>query len=68
MYFPLSLWDFSLWTAVTSIILLVTSEVLVPYSGYFGYLIIDKTRLRIAALAVGLAFMITVALRVVTPA
>ncbi len=66
MYFPLSLWDISLWIAVTAIILLVTSELLAPYSDYFGDFVIDKTRLRLVAIILGAAFMVTVLLRVIT--
>lgn len=65
--FPLSLWDISLWLAVTAIILLVTSELVAPYSDYFGDFVIEKTRLRIASLFLGAAFMATVLLRVVIP-
>ncbi len=67
MYFPLTLWDISLWIAVTAIILLITSELLAPYSDYFGDFVIEKTRLRIAALVLGAAFMVTVLLRAITP-
>ena len=67
MNFPLSIWDISLWIAVTAIILLVTSELLAPYSDYFGDFVIDKTRLRLAALILGAAFMVTVLLRAVMP-
>jgi hypothetical protein len=66
MYFPLSLWDISLWIAVTAIILLVTSELLAPCSD-FGDFVIDKTRLRLVAIILGAAFMVTVLLRVITP-
>jgi len=68
MVFTLSLWDISLWIAVTAIILLVTSELLVSYSDRFGDFVIDKTRLRMAALVLGLAFMVTVLLRAFMPA
>jgi len=67
MNFPLSLWDISLWIAVTAIILLVTSELIGPYSDYFGDFVIEKTKLRLAALILGAAFMVTVVLRVVMP-
>lgn len=67
MEFPLSLWDVSLWIAITAIILLVTSELLAPYSDYFGDFVIEKTRLRITALVLGAAFMITVLMRAVMP-
>jgi hypothetical protein len=68
MGFPLTLWDISLWIAVTTIILIVTSELLAPYSDRFGDFVIDKTRLRMAAVVLGLAFMVTVLLRAFMPA
>ena len=67
MQFPLGLWDISLWIAVTAILLLITSELLAPYSDYFGDFVIDKTRIRLAALLLGAAFMVTVLIRVVVP-
>lgn len=67
MSFPLSLWDISLWIAVSAIILLVTSELLAPYSEHFGDIVIEKTRLRIAALILGTAFIATVLLRAIIP-
>ncbi|MGD8506192.1 MAG: hypothetical protein PVF15_05950 [Candidatus Bathyarchaeota archaeon] len=67
MGFPLSLWDISLWIAVTAIILLVTSELLAPYSDHFGDFVIEKTRLRLVALVLGVAFMVTVLLRIAVP-
>jgi len=65
--FPLTIWDISLWIAVTAIILLVTSELMGSYSDYFGDFVIEKTRLRLVALMLGAAFMVTVILRVVMP-
>lgn len=67
MYFPLSLWDISLWIAVTAIILLITSELIAPHSDHFGDFVIEKSRLRFAALVLGAAFMVTVLLRAVMP-
>ncbi len=67
MNLPLSLWDISLWIAFTAIILLVTSELLAPYSEQLGDFVIDKTRMRLAALLLGAAFMVTVLIRVVMP-
>jgi len=67
MRFPLDLWDISLWIAVTAILLLITSELLAPYSDYFGDFVIDKTRIRLAALLLGAVFMVTVLIRVITP-
>jgi len=61
--FPLSLWDISLWLAITSIILLATSELLSPYYGKTN-IIIDRKRLRTAALTLGLLFLFTVLIRI----
>jgi len=59
--------DISLWIAVMAIILLVTSELVSPYSEHFGDFVIDKTRMRLLALILGAAFMVTVLLRVISP-
>jgi hypothetical protein len=59
--------DISLWIAVMAIILLITSELISPYSEHFGDFAIDKARLRLVALILGAAFMVTVLLRVITP-
>ena len=63
MQFPLSLWDVSLWLAVTSIILLATSELLSPHYGQTN-LLINKKRLKQTALALAILFLITVAIRI----
>jgi hypothetical protein len=60
---PLGFWDLSLWTAIIAIILLVTSELLSPYYGRTG-IIINKKRLRIAAMIIAFIFLGTVAYRV----
>lgn len=67
MSFPLSLSDISLWLAVTAIILLITSELLYSQPDYSARIMIDKKRLRLAALGVGLAFLVTVVMRVFQP-
>jgi len=67
MQFPLSLSDISLWIAFTAIILLITSELLSPYSERLGDFVIEKTRLRLVAILLGAAFMITVLMRVISP-
>jgi hypothetical protein len=67
MNFPLSLFDIGLWIAVTAIIVLITSELISPYSEHFGDFVIDKTRLRLVALLLGASFMVIVLLRVVVP-
>jgi hypothetical protein len=64
MKFPLSLSDIGLWLAVTAIILLVTSELLSTSSGQLGKVAIEKKRLRLIALALGICFMATVVFRV----
>jgi hypothetical protein len=63
--FPLSISDIGLWLAVTAIILLVTSELLSSSTGRLGNIAIEKKRLRLIALALGIGFMITVIMRVV---
>lgn len=67
MSFPLSLSDISLWLAVTAIILLITSELLYSLPEISARIMIDKTRLRLAALGVGLAFLVTVVMRIFQP-
>lgn len=67
MQFPLSISDIGLWIAVMAIILLLTSELISAYSGYFGDFAIDKTRIRLVALILGAAFTVTVMLQVITP-
>jgi len=63
MWFPLGFWDLSLWTAIIAIILLVTSELLSPYYGRTG-IIINRYRLRIAAMIIAFIFLGTVAYRI----
>lgn len=67
MHFPLSISDIGLWLAVTAIILLITSELITSSTGYLGTIVIDKKRLRLLALALGIGFMITVVMRVLYP-
>jgi hypothetical protein len=65
MQFPLSLSEISLWIAFMAMVLLVTSELLV--SEHFGHFLINKARLRLVALVLGAAFMVTVLMRILTP-
>ena len=67
MPFPLNASDISLWLAVTAIILLITSEFLAAPTTYLSDIAIDRTRLRLVAIGVGIAFMVTVVLRAVQP-
>jgi hypothetical protein len=62
---PLSLWDISLWLAVTAMTLLITSELISPYYGLTN-LDINKARLKNAALAISAAFLATVAIRIIS--
>lgn len=57
MMFPLSFWDFSVWIAAITIILLFTSELLSPYYGRTN-ICIDKKRLSKFSLMFGLIFLL----------
>jgi len=63
MPFPLNLSDISLLLAVESIVLLVTSELISPYYGAAN-LKISKKKLRNAAIAMSVLFLVTVAVRI----
>ncbi len=65
MQFPLSVSDIGLWIAVTAIILLITSELISSNSEGLRNFAIEKSRLRLVALLLGIAFMFTVLLRAV---
>lgn len=61
--FVFNLWDVGLWLAVSSVILLVTSELLAPYYGRMKT-VIDVKRLRVIAVGSGLAFLVIAAIRI----
>jgi hypothetical protein len=65
MNFPLSFDDISLWLAVVAMVLLITSELMLPYSGRNG-LLLNKRRLKNVSLAVGVLFVAIVVVRVIT--
>ena len=67
MDFPLSLSDISLWLAVMAIITLIASELISSSTGYSRNIVIDRKRLRLSALGLGIGFMITVLIRVFQP-
>jgi hypothetical protein len=67
MEFPLTVSDIGLWLAVTAIILLITSELISSSTGALGNVAIEKKRLRLIALILGMGFMATVVMRVFTP-
>jgi hypothetical protein len=59
----LGFWDLSLWTAIIAIMLLVTSDLLSPYFGR-TVIIINRQRLRIAAMILAFIFLGTVTYRI----
>ena len=63
MSFTLDLSDISLFMAFVSVILLLTTEIL-SHFGFAQGLLVDKSRLRLLALATGLVFLAIVAFRV----
>ena len=65
MSFPLNLWDVNLLVAIISILLLSTSEFISISHGKINILI-DKKRLRKAAILASIVFLITVAIRITT--
>ncbi|NWG10436.1 hypothetical protein HXY33_01605 [Candidatus Bathyarchaeota archaeon] len=67
MDFPLSVSDISLWLAVMAIILLIASELISSSMEYSRNIMIDKRRLRLVAVVLGISFMITVVVRLLQP-
>jgi membrane-anchored protein YejM (alkaline phosphatase superfamily) len=67
MNFPMSMSDISLWLAVMAIILLLTSELIFSATEYSRNIAIEKSRLRLVALALGIGFMATVFMRIFQP-
>jgi len=61
--FPLGFYDISVWLAITSIILLATSELLSPKYGQ-THLILEKKHLKTTALILGILFLSTVVIRI----
>lgn len=61
--FPLGFWDISLLTAITAIILLITSGMLSTPSSKVN-IKINKKRLKNASLALSTIFLLTVAIRI----
>jgi Ni,Fe-hydrogenase I cytochrome b subunit len=53
----------SLWLAITGIILLITAQLASAYDGE-ATILIDQKKLRTTAVAVGILFLITVAIRI----
>jgi hypothetical protein len=65
MSFPIQFWDLIVWLATTSTILFLTSEMLSPSYGKSNIYINNK-RLKNAAKATLVLFLITVAIRMIS--
>ena len=65
MMFPLDLWDISLFLAATDIMLLIALELLSPYYKKVK-IILDKQKLRNAAIVVSVLFLATVVVRIIS--
>ena len=63
MTFPLNLMDITLWLAIMTITLLITSELISPRYGKITILI-DRRRLRTIALILGTIFVFFIVLRI----
>ncbi|MGB9959785.1 MAG: hypothetical protein ACPLKQ_04620 [Candidatus Bathyarchaeales archaeon] len=64
MNFPLDFWNISLMTAITAIILLVTSEMLSPNYGKVN-IKINRKKLGKIAVAFSIVFLATVVIRII---
>jgi len=65
MAFPLTFSDISLLLAIQAIAVLLSSELLSPYYGKITILI-NRKKLRTAGITLSLAFLVTVAIRIVS--
>ena len=63
MQVPLDFWNVSLWLAATSIILLIAAQLVSAYDGP-ATLLIDSSKLKAAALTMGILFLATVAINI----
>jgi hypothetical protein len=63
MQIPLDLWTVSLWFAVTSITLLITTQLASAYDGN-ATILIDQKKLRNTAIVMAMLFLVTVAIRI----
>lgn len=63
MTFPLTFWDISLLLAVSSVVLLVTSELLSLHYGRIGAKI-NRNKLKNVAIVFSILFLITVVVRI----
>ena len=63
MQIPLDFWNITLWFATTSIILLITVQLVSAYEGN-ATILIDQKKLRNTAIVMGMLFLVTVAMRI----
>jgi hypothetical protein len=63
VHVPLDFWNVSLWLAVTSIILLITAQLISAYDEP-STLLIDSRKLKTAALTTGILFLATVIIHI----
>ena len=62
MQLSILLWGISLWLGFNAVILLTVTELVLPYCGKMNILI-EKGRLRHVALAIGILFIMTIAIQ-----
>ena len=60
---PFTFWSISLWLAITAIILLISVQLISAYDGP-ATILADTKRLKYAAIALGLLFLATIAIRI----
>ena len=65
MTFVFSFWDLALWLASSSLVMLVASELMGPYFGRKNVLI-NVEKLRMIAIIFSVAFIFTIAIRIMT--
>jgi len=65
MIFAASLWDIGIWLAASSIIMLVTSEVVSPRYGRINMLI-NFGRMRKIAIMLGVAFLLVASVNILS--
>jgi len=66
MTFPLSLSDISLWLGFSAIVVLVTSELINLLPEFSPRIMINRSMLRTIGMGCGVAFIVTIALRVLS--
>jgi len=65
MTFMISLWDIGLWLAVSSFLMIVTSELISPHYGRINT-VIEFKRIRRLALSVGIAYLCVASINIVS--